>query len=119
VILCQPRSNPCGRVFVRAELETIAGLAEEVDAFDHHLTRSNEHIVYAPHRHTYFARCQDGRRTISWRITVQDLFDHGAGVWATSLLRGVNSGCAQARTDFLTWARGALQEAAAGRPEPA
>ena len=64
VILCNP-SNPSGRVFTRAELETIAALAEEVDAFV--ITDEvYEHIVYAPHRHTYFAALPGmGRRTIS------------------------------------------------------
>jgi len=54
-----------GRVFTRAELETIAALAEEVDAFV--ITDEvYEHIVYAPHRHTYFAALPGmGRRTIS------------------------------------------------------
>ena len=52
-ILCNP-SNPCGRVFTREELRQIAALAEEFDVFV--LTDEvYEHIVYAPHRHTYFA----------------------------------------------------------------
>ena len=53
LILCNP-SNPCGRVFTREELELIAGLAEKYDAYV--ITDEvYEHIVYAPHRHTYFA----------------------------------------------------------------
>ncbi|OHE65679.1 MAG: aminotransferase [Treponema sp. GWB1_62_6] len=53
LILCNP-ANPTGKVFSRAELETIAGLAERYDAFV--ITDEvYEHIVYAPHRHTYFA----------------------------------------------------------------
>lgn len=52
-VLCNP-SNPCGRVFTRDELMQIAALAEEFDVFV--LTDEvYEHIVYAPHRHTYFA----------------------------------------------------------------
>lgn len=52
-ILCNP-SNPCGRVFTRAELLQIAALAEEFDVWV--ITDEvYEHIVYAPHRHTYFA----------------------------------------------------------------
>jgi aminotransferase len=52
-VLCNP-SNPCGRVFTRAELEQIAACAEEFDVFV--LTDEvYEHIVYPPHRHTYFA----------------------------------------------------------------
>lgn len=53
LILCNP-SNPCGRVFTREELELIAALAEKYDAYV--ITDEvYEHIVYAPHRHTYFA----------------------------------------------------------------
>ena len=52
-ILCNP-SNPCGRVFSREELGQIAALAEEFDVFV--LTDEvYEHIVYPPHRHTYFS----------------------------------------------------------------
>ena len=53
LVLCNP-SNPCGRVFTRAELEIIAGLAEKYDTYV--ITDEvYEHIVYAPHQHTYFA----------------------------------------------------------------
>ncbi|GHV42354.1 aminotransferase [Spirochaetia bacterium] len=53
LILCNP-SNPCGRVFTRAELETIAALAAKYDAYV--ITDEvYEHIVYAPHRHVYFS----------------------------------------------------------------
>lgn len=52
-VLCNP-SNPCGRVFSREELLEIAALAEEFDVFV--LTDEvYEHIVFPPHRHTYFA----------------------------------------------------------------
>jgi aminotransferase len=52
-VLCNP-SNPCGRVFSREELLQIAALAEEFDVWI--LTDEvYEHIVFAPHRHTYFA----------------------------------------------------------------
>jgi aminotransferase len=53
LVLCNP-ANPSGKVFTREELEFIAALVEEHDAFV--LTDEvYEHIVYAPHRHTYFA----------------------------------------------------------------
>ena len=53
LILCNP-SNPCGKVFTRAELEYIAQLAEKYDAYV--ITDEvYEHIVYEPHEHTYFA----------------------------------------------------------------
>lgn len=64
LILCNP-SNPCGKVFTRAELETIAALANKYDVYV--ITDEvYEHIVYAPHTHTYFAT-QPGmwERTIS------------------------------------------------------
>jgi len=52
-VLCNP-SNPCGRVFTREELLQIAALAEEFDTWV--LTDEvYEHIIYAPHRHTYFS----------------------------------------------------------------
>ena len=53
LVLCNP-SNPCGRVFTKAELEIIAALAEKYDTYV--ITDEvYEHIVYAPHQHTYFA----------------------------------------------------------------
>jgi aspartate/methionine/tyrosine aminotransferase len=53
IILCNP-SNPSGKVFTREELLVIAALAEEHDTFV--ITDEvYEHIVYAPHRHVYFA----------------------------------------------------------------
>ncbi len=53
LVLCNP-ANPSGKVFTREELLYIAMLAEEFDTFV--LTDEvYEHIVYPPHRHTYFA----------------------------------------------------------------
>jgi aminotransferase len=53
LVLCNP-SNPSGKVFTREELLLIADLAQEFDAFV--LTDEvYEHIIYEPHRHTYFA----------------------------------------------------------------
>jgi aminotransferase len=53
LILCNP-SNPCGRVFTRDELGIIAELAAKYDVYV--ITDEvYEHIVYAPHTHTYFA----------------------------------------------------------------
>ena len=53
LILCNP-SNPCGKVFTRAELETIASLAVQYDVYV--ITDEvYEHILYAPNRHVYFA----------------------------------------------------------------
>jgi aminotransferase len=53
LILCNP-SNPCGKVFTRDELIVIADLAKKYDAYV--ITDEvYEHIVYAPHTHTYIA----------------------------------------------------------------
>lgn len=53
LVLCNP-SNPCGKVFTREELEIIAALAARYDVYV--ITDEvYEHIVYAPHQHTYFA----------------------------------------------------------------
>jgi aspartate/methionine/tyrosine aminotransferase len=64
LILCNP-ANPSGRVFTRRELEQIAALAEELDAFV--ITDEvYEHILYAPHQHVYFASLPGmASRTIS------------------------------------------------------
>ncbi len=53
LILCNP-SNPCGKVFTYDELKIIADLAAKYDTFV--ITDEvYEHIVYAPHKHVYFA----------------------------------------------------------------
>ena len=53
LILCNP-SNPSGKVFTRDELLFLADMAEKYD-FYVITDEVYEHIVYAPHRHTYFA----------------------------------------------------------------
>jgi aspartate/methionine/tyrosine aminotransferase len=53
LVLCNP-SNPSGKVFTPDELQFIAQLAREFDAFI--ITDEvYEHIVYAPNQHTYIA----------------------------------------------------------------
>ena len=53
LLLCNP-SNPSGRVFTEAELTVIADLAKRYDVLV--ITDEvYEHIVFAPHRHTYIA----------------------------------------------------------------
>ena len=51
IVICNP-SNPCGKVFTREELQTIADI---VIRFDGYVITDEvyEHIVYAPHRHVY------------------------------------------------------------------
>ncbi len=63
LVLCNP-SNPTGRVFTQGELETIARLAKEYDAYV--ITDEvYEHILYAPNKHIYMATLPDMReRTI-------------------------------------------------------
>lgn len=53
LVLCNP-SNPSGKVFTPDELNLLAEMAKEFDAFI--ITDEvYEHIVYEPHRHTYIA----------------------------------------------------------------
>ena len=53
LILCNP-SNPCSKVFTKEELLFIADLAQKYDTYV--ITDEvYEHIVYAPHKHVYFA----------------------------------------------------------------
>ena len=75
LILCNP-SNPCGKVFTRQELETIAQLADKYDTYV--ITDEvYEHIVYAPNVHTYFATLPGmWERTISCSVAFQDLLHH-------------------------------------------
>ncbi|NTV53374.1 MAG: aminotransferase class I/II-fold pyridoxal phosphate-dependent enzyme [Candidatus Firestonebacteria bacterium] len=111
LVLCNP-SNPSGKVFTRAELESIAQLALEFDAFV--ITDEvYEHIVYAPHEHVYFASLPDMfARTIScgslsktyaitgWRL--------GYVIAAPEVIRG-----ARKVHDFLTVGAAAPLQAAA------
>ena len=64
IVLCNP-SNPCGKVFTRQELEVIAALAKKYDTFV--ITDEvYEHIIYAPHVHTYIATLPG-----MWERTIQ------------------------------------------------
>lgn len=64
IILCNP-SNPCGKVFTRAELEAIGALATQYDGFV--ITDEvYEHMVYAPYEHIAMASLPGMReRTIT------------------------------------------------------
>jgi aminotransferase len=53
LILCNP-SNPCGKVFTLEELTFIADLAKKYDVYVI-ADEVYEHIVYAPHKHTYIS----------------------------------------------------------------
>ncbi len=99
-ILCNP-SNPTGRVFTREELGVIAALAEEFDTFV--ITDEvYEHIVYPPHRHTYFATLPGmAQRTLMCSSLSKTYAITG---WRLGYVRSSPSIIAQARKvhDFLS-----------------
>lgn len=99
-VLCNP-SNPCGKVFTRAELLEIARLAEEYDTFV--ITDEvYEHIVYPPHRHTYFASLPGmAARTLSTSSLSKTYSITG---WRLGYVHAAPAIIAQARKvhDFLT-----------------
>jgi aminotransferase len=111
IVLCNP-SNPSGKVFSIEELQTIADLAREFDAFV--ITDEvYEHIVYAPHRHHYMAALPDMfERTISCSSLSKTYNMTG---WRLGYVIGPEEVIAGARKvhDFLTVGAAApLQEAA-------
>jgi aspartate/methionine/tyrosine aminotransferase len=112
LVLCNP-SNPTGKVFSRTELETIAALAQEYDAFIL-ADEIYEHIVYPPNQHTYIASlpgmfdrvisCSSMSKTYSvtgWRVG-----------WAISA-PGITSGLRKVHDFLSVCAPTPLQEAAA------
>jgi aspartate/methionine/tyrosine aminotransferase len=111
LVLCNP-SNPSGKVFTREELLLIANLADEFDTFI--LTDEvYEHIVYAPHQHTYFAALPGMfERTLSCSSLSKTYSMTG---WRLGYVIASQSVINQARKvhDFLTVGAAApLQEAA-------
>jgi aminotransferase len=111
IVLCNP-SNPSGKVFSLKELETIADLAKEFDAFV--ITDEvYEHIVYRPHRHHYMATLPEMfDRTISCSSLSKTYNMTG---WRLGYVIGPESVVAGARKvhDFLTVGAAApLQDAA-------
>ncbi len=99
-ILCNP-SNPCGRVFTRAELLQIAALAEEFDTFV--ITDEvYEHLVFDGREHIYFATLPGmAKRTISCSSLSKTFSITG---WRLGYLHAAPEIIAQARKvhDFLT-----------------
>ena len=99
-VLCNP-SNPCGRVFTREELLQIAALAEEFDVWV--LTDEvYEHIVFAPHRHVYFATLPGmAKRTLMCSSLSKTFSITG---WRLGYVHAAPEVIAQARKvhDFLT-----------------
>jgi aspartate/methionine/tyrosine aminotransferase len=111
IVVCNP-SNPCGKVFTRAELLEILELAERHDAFV--ITdEPYEHIVYAPHEHVYFAALPGAaERTITCNSLSKTYSITG---WRLGYVQASPTVIAQARKvhDFLTVGAAApLQEAA-------
>ena len=53
ILICNP-SNPSGKVFTYDELKTIADLCIKYDVYAI-MDEVYEHIVYAPHKHTYMS----------------------------------------------------------------
>ena len=110
-VLCNP-SNPCGRVFTRAELEAIAAASEEFDVFV--LTDEvYEHIVFPPHHHTYFSTLpRMAKRTLMCSSLSKTFSITG---WRLGYVHAAPDIIAQARKvhDFLTVGAAApLQHAA-------
>ena len=99
-ILCNP-SNPCGRVFTRAELLQIAALAEEFDTFV--ITDEvYEHLVFDGREHVYFAALPGmARRTLSCSSLSKTFSITG---WRLGYVHAPAGVIAQARKvhDFLT-----------------
>jgi len=111
IVLCNP-SNPSGKVFSLEELQAIADLAKEFDAFV--ITDEvYEHIVYPPHRHHYMAALPGMfERTISCSSLSKTYNMTG---WRLGYVIGPETVIAGARKvhDFLTVGAAApLQEAA-------
>lgn len=99
-ILCNP-SNPCGRVFTRAELLQIAALAEEFDTFV--ITDEvYEHLVFDGREHVYFAALPGmAARTLSCSSLSKTFSITG---WRLGYVHAPEAVIAQARKvhDFLT-----------------
>lgn len=111
LILCNP-ANPSGKVFSRAELETIAALAQEFDAVVI-ADEVYEHIVYPPHRHTYIASLPGMfERTVSCSSLSKTYAITGWRLGYTIAPPGLTQGIRK-QHDFLTiCAPAPLQEAA-------
>ncbi len=99
-VLCNP-SNPCGRVFTRAELLQIAALAEEFDVWV--LTDEvYEHIVFDGREHVYFSTLPGmAKRTLMCSSLSKTFSITG---WRLGYLHAAPEVIAQARKvhDFLT-----------------
>lgn len=111
IVICNP-GNPTGKVFTRDELLFILRLAEEHDCYV--ITdEPYEHIVYAPHVHTYMCALPGAEERV---ITCNSLSKtYSITGWRLGYMQGPPEVIAQARKvhDFLTIGAAApLQEAA-------
>jgi aminotransferase len=111
IVVCNP-SNPTGKVFTREELLYILQLAQAHDAFV--ITdEPYEHIVFAPHQHTYFCALPGAApRTLTCNSLSKTYSITG---WRLGYVHAATEVIAQAKKvhDFLTVGAAApLQEAA-------
>ncbi len=111
IVICNP-GNPTGKVFTRQELQFILQLAEEHDCYVM-TDEPYEHIVYAPHVHTYMCALPGAAERV---ITCNSLSKtYSITGWRLGYLHGPPEVVAQARKvhDFLTIGAAApMQEAA-------
>ena len=111
IIICNP-SNPCGKVFTRAELTAIGELAVKYDAFV--ITDEvYEHLVYAPCEHVCMASLPGMReRTITCNSLSKTFSATGWRLGYLTAPEAVTEGARKVH-DFLTVGAAApLQEAA-------
>lgn len=111
IIVCNP-SNPCGKVFTREELLYIGELATAHDAYI--ITDEvYEHIVFAPHTHTYAATLPGLRERVLCCSSLSKTYSITG--WRLGYLIGPEAVIESAKKvhDFLTvGAASPLQEAA-------
>ena len=116
IIVCNP-SNPCGKVFTRDELMIILKYAQQYDTWVI-MDEPYEHIIYAPHTHTYFNTLPGAfERTITCNSLSKTYSITG---WRLGYVHAPASVIAQAKKvhDFLTVGAAApLMEAAVGALE--
>ncbi len=116
IVVCNP-SNPSGKVFTRDELMIILKYAQQYDTWVI-MDEPYEHIIYAPHTHTYFNTLPGAfERTITCNSLSKTYSITG---WRLGYVHAPASVIAQAKKvhDFLTVGAAApLMEAAVGALE--
>ena len=116
IVVCNP-SNPSGKVFTREELMIILKYAQQYDSWVI-MDEPYEHIIYAPHQHTYFNTLPGAfERTITCNSLSKTYSITG---WRLGYVHAPAGVIAQAKKvhDFLTVGAAApLMEAAVGALE--